>query len=72
MCLEPRLGAKSGLRAPDFPFELMQQFLSFEISMGIVIQEDVTITQHARAFESDGFTMPSAYFLYWKLKERLS
>ncbi|GBN59789.1 hypothetical protein AVEN_153835-1 [Araneus ventricosus] len=43
--------------APDFPLELLQKFLSFVSSMGpsIVIQEDDTITQHARAFASDGF-----------------
>ncbi|GBM53844.1 hypothetical protein AVEN_261230-1 [Araneus ventricosus] len=60
-CLEPRLDAKSGLWgvgvAPDFPLELSQQFLSFASSMGIVMQEDDTITQHARAFASDNFTM---------------
>ncbi|GBN03147.1 hypothetical protein AVEN_78165-1 [Araneus ventricosus] len=58
-CLEPRLGTKSGLYAgaPDFLLELLQQSLSFASSMGIVIQEDDNITQHARAFASDGFTM---------------
>ncbi|GBO20274.1 hypothetical protein AVEN_152630-1 [Araneus ventricosus] len=43
--------------APDFPLELLQQFLSFASSMGIVMQEDGIITQHARAFMSDNFTM---------------
>ncbi|GBO36781.1 hypothetical protein AVEN_253279-1, partial [Araneus ventricosus] len=57
-CLEYRLGDRSGLYgAPDFPLELLQRFLSFASSMGIVMQEDDTITQHARAFASDGFTM---------------
>ncbi|GBM88753.1 hypothetical protein AVEN_173250-1, partial [Araneus ventricosus] len=59
---EPRLGDKSrlyggGKGTPDFPFELLQQFLSFASSMGIVMQEDDTTTQHASAFASDGFTM---------------
>ncbi|GBM27584.1 hypothetical protein AVEN_101315-1 [Araneus ventricosus] len=59
-CLEPKLGAKFGLRpvvATDFPLELSQQFLSFASSMGIVMQEHDSITQHSRAFASDGFTM---------------
>ncbi|GBO06274.1 hypothetical protein AVEN_180002-1 [Araneus ventricosus] len=47
-CLEPRLGAKSRLYgggvALDFLLELPQQFLSFASSMGIVMQEDDTIT----------------------------
>ncbi|GBL76354.1 hypothetical protein AVEN_217147-1 [Araneus ventricosus] len=43
--------------APDFPHELLQLFLSFASSMGIVMQEDEIITQHARAFMSDYFTM---------------
>ncbi|GBM95552.1 hypothetical protein AVEN_249944-1 [Araneus ventricosus] len=51
----PNLGCM-GL-APDFSLELSQQFLSFASSMGIVMQEDDTITQHVRAFASDGFTM---------------
>ncbi|GBM93730.1 hypothetical protein AVEN_163464-1 [Araneus ventricosus] len=57
--LEPRLGAGLGCRgvAPDFPLELSQQFLSFASSMGIAMQEDDAITQHARAFASDGFMM---------------
>ncbi|GBM81952.1 hypothetical protein AVEN_4102-1 [Araneus ventricosus] len=53
------MGAKFGLygrSAPDFPLELLKQFLSFASSMGIAMQEH-TITQHARAFASDGFTM---------------
>ncbi|GBO26449.1 hypothetical protein AVEN_121271-1 [Araneus ventricosus] len=37
--------------------ELSQQFLSFASSMGIVMQEDDTITQHGRVFVSDGLTM---------------
>ncbi|GBO20478.1 hypothetical protein AVEN_179143-1 [Araneus ventricosus] len=40
--------------------------------MGIVMQEDDTITQHARAFASNNFTMPNDYFLFPKLKEHLS
>ncbi|GBN34768.1 hypothetical protein AVEN_209526-1 [Araneus ventricosus] len=58
-CLEPRLGAESGLQGvtPDFPLELSQQFLSFASSVGISTQEDETITQHARAFASVNFTM---------------
>ncbi|GBO25377.1 hypothetical protein AVEN_92842-1, partial [Araneus ventricosus] len=59
-CLEPRLGAKSRLYrgvALDFLLELLQQFLSFASNMGIVMLADDTITQHARAFASDGFTM---------------
>ncbi|GBM56202.1 hypothetical protein AVEN_47268-1 [Araneus ventricosus] len=44
----PNLGSM-GL-APDFPLELLQQFLSFSSSMGpgIVMKEDDTITQHTR------------------------
>ncbi|GBN94226.1 hypothetical protein AVEN_65824-1 [Araneus ventricosus] len=53
------LGAKSGLYgvAPVFPFELLQEFLDFASSMGIVMQEEDTNTQHARTFASDGFAM---------------
>ncbi|GBL94815.1 hypothetical protein AVEN_197502-1 [Araneus ventricosus] len=40
--------------------------------MGFVKQEDNTITQHARAFTLDGFTMASNNFLLPKLKEHLS
>ncbi|GBL80700.1 hypothetical protein AVEN_206333-1 [Araneus ventricosus] len=43
--------------APYFLLELLQQFSSFASSMGIAMQEDDTITQHARAFASDGFKM---------------
>ncbi|GBN08770.1 hypothetical protein AVEN_141859-1 [Araneus ventricosus] len=59
-CLKPILGAKSGLygMTADFSLEILQQFFSFESSMGVVMKEDDTITQHARAFVSDGFTMP--------------
>ncbi|GBO00696.1 hypothetical protein AVEN_83499-1 [Araneus ventricosus] len=43
--------------APDFPLELFQQCLSFASGMGIVVQDDDTITQHSRPFASDGFTI---------------
>ncbi|GBM08810.1 hypothetical protein AVEN_1000-1 [Araneus ventricosus] len=43
--------------SPDFPLELLQQFLSFAIIMDTVIQEDDTITHLARAFALDGFIM---------------
>ncbi|GBM22000.1 hypothetical protein AVEN_263848-1 [Araneus ventricosus] len=33
---------------PNFLLKLLQQFFSFVRSMGIVMQEDDTITQHAR------------------------
>ncbi|GBM05745.1 hypothetical protein AVEN_80863-1 [Araneus ventricosus] len=58
-CLEPRLGAESGLYGggSNFPLEFLQQFLSFVSSMGIVMQKDDTITQHASVLVSDGFTM---------------
>ncbi|GBN70498.1 hypothetical protein AVEN_256455-1 [Araneus ventricosus] len=56
----------------DFLLELIQQFLSFANSMGTALKEDDTITQHARTFESYGFTMASDYFLLPKLKENLS
>ncbi|GBM64209.1 hypothetical protein AVEN_98712-1 [Araneus ventricosus] len=39
-----------------FLLELLQQFLSFASSMGIVMVEEDTITQHAK-FASDGFKM---------------
>ncbi|GBM46402.1 hypothetical protein AVEN_73877-1 [Araneus ventricosus] len=58
-CLKLRLGAKSGLKGrvvPDFPLELLQQFLSFASNMVIGTQED-GLTQHARAFPSDSFTV---------------
>ncbi|GBN40970.1 hypothetical protein AVEN_249500-1, partial [Araneus ventricosus] len=58
--------------ALDFPTELLQQFLSFASIMGTVMQEDNTITQHARAFASDGFTMAHDYLLFPKLKDHLS
>ncbi|GBO37582.1 hypothetical protein AVEN_170124-1 [Araneus ventricosus] len=60
-CLEPRdwVPNQDCLEvAPDFPLELLQQLLSFPNSMSVVMQEDDTITQHARAFASDNFTMP--------------
>ncbi|GBN44521.1 hypothetical protein AVEN_188529-1 [Araneus ventricosus] len=49
----PNLGCR-GL-VPDFPFELSQQFLSFASIMDMIMQEDVTITQHTRAFASVNF-----------------
>ncbi|GBN11129.1 hypothetical protein AVEN_46633-1 [Araneus ventricosus] len=36
-----------------FPLELLQEFLT-----GIVMQEDDTITEHARTFASNGFKKP--------------
>ncbi|GBM33217.1 hypothetical protein AVEN_28210-1 [Araneus ventricosus] len=51
----PNLGCRE--MAPDFPLELSQLFLSFASSMDIAMQEDDTITQYARAFTSDNFTM---------------
>ncbi|GBN44832.1 hypothetical protein AVEN_142150-1 [Araneus ventricosus] len=41
--------------------------------MGIAMQEDDTITQHARAFPLDGIELdrPSEYFPFPKLKEHL-
>ncbi|GBM17674.1 hypothetical protein AVEN_202834-1 [Araneus ventricosus] len=58
-CLEPRLGTESGQKemVRVFPRELSQQCLSFEKSMGIVMQDDDTITQLIRAFASDNFKM---------------
>ncbi|GBN24533.1 hypothetical protein AVEN_249212-1 [Araneus ventricosus] len=44
--------------APDFPLELLQQFLDFANN----IQEDGTITHHAGTFASDGFTMAQCLF----------
>ncbi|GBN91490.1 hypothetical protein AVEN_89463-1 [Araneus ventricosus] len=72
-CLEPRLGAKSGRRglAPDFPLELLQQFLSFGSSMGIVMKEDDTITQHAREFASDNCRMTQRLFPFSEFKGTL-
>ncbi|GBO40279.1 hypothetical protein AVEN_33380-1 [Araneus ventricosus] len=59
--------------APDFPLELVQQFFfSFASNLGIVMQEDDTITQHGKAFSSEGLRWPSDYFLFPKLKEHLS
>ncbi|GBL75338.1 hypothetical protein AVEN_194546-1 [Araneus ventricosus] len=70
-CLEPRLDAKSGLYrrvAPDFPLQLLQQFFSFASSMAIVIQEDDTIAQHAKAFVSDGFTITQRLFPFSEIE----
>ncbi|GBM39144.1 hypothetical protein AVEN_59860-1 [Araneus ventricosus] len=75
--LEPGLGAKSGLYgrvASDFPLELSQQFLNFASSMepGIDMQKDDAITQHARAFASNGFTMAQrALFPFSEIEEIL-
>ncbi|GBN60874.1 hypothetical protein AVEN_217043-1 [Araneus ventricosus] len=44
----------------------------FASSMVIVKLEDDTITQPARAFESDGFTMAQRMFPFSKLKEHIS
>ncbi|GBM85974.1 hypothetical protein AVEN_43520-1 [Araneus ventricosus] len=67
----PNLGNR--LEAPVFPPELSQQFLSFASIMGIVMQEDDTITQHARAIvRRMASRWPSDYFLSQKLKEHLS
>ncbi|GBN38907.1 hypothetical protein AVEN_116568-1 [Araneus ventricosus] len=55
----------------DFSLELSQQFLNFVSSMGIVMQEDDTITQHTRAFALDNLTMANDYLLFPKLKEDL-
>ncbi|GBM85202.1 hypothetical protein AVEN_220096-1 [Araneus ventricosus] len=57
--------------APDFPLEPSQHFLSFASSMGIVIQEDDTITQNARAFASITSRFPNDYFPFTRLKEHL-
>ncbi|GBN84951.1 hypothetical protein AVEN_169599-1 [Araneus ventricosus] len=57
--------------ASDFPLELLQKFLSLASSMGIVMQEDDTITQHARAFASDGFTMAKCPFLFSEIEGTL-
>ncbi|GBM11855.1 hypothetical protein AVEN_26778-1 [Araneus ventricosus] len=43
--------------APDLPHELLKQFLSFANRMGIAMQEDDTVTQHARPFALNGFMM---------------
>ncbi|GBN60422.1 hypothetical protein AVEN_241961-1 [Araneus ventricosus] len=51
-----RIWAVSGV-APDFTLELLQQFLSFASSMGIVMQDDDTITQQAITFMAVGFTI---------------
>ncbi|GBN87626.1 hypothetical protein AVEN_261437-1 [Araneus ventricosus] len=56
----------------DFQLELLQQFLSFESNMGIAMQEDDTINQHARAFAYMASRCPNDYFLYTRLKEHLS
>ncbi|GBN41340.1 hypothetical protein AVEN_237019-1 [Araneus ventricosus] len=71
-CLEPRLCTKSGLYAgsPDFLLEFLQQSLSFESSMGIAMQKDDNITQHDRAFASDGFTMAQWLFPFLKIEGR--
>ncbi|GBM58050.1 hypothetical protein AVEN_222817-1, partial [Araneus ventricosus] len=42
---------------PHLPLELLQQSLSFAGSIGIVLQEDDTITQYASAFASEDFTV---------------
>ncbi|GBN95170.1 hypothetical protein AVEN_139775-1 [Araneus ventricosus] len=74
-CLELRLGAKFGLYgggvAPNFSLELLQQFLNFASSMGIDMQEDGIITQHARAFALDGFTMAQCLFPFSEIEETL-
>ncbi|GBM68308.1 hypothetical protein AVEN_245402-1 [Araneus ventricosus] len=57
--------------APDFPPEHFQQFLSFVRNMGFIIQEDDTITQHARAFASDGFTMAQLLFPLYEIEGTL-
>ncbi|GBM07884.1 hypothetical protein AVEN_96500-1 [Araneus ventricosus] len=66
------LDGKPGLngRAPNFPLELSQQFLRFASSMGIVMQEDDAITQHAR--ESDGITMAQGLFPFSEIESHLS
>ncbi|GBN83200.1 hypothetical protein AVEN_114519-1 [Araneus ventricosus] len=62
-CLEPRLGSKSGLygglwlQTSKLQLELLNQFLSFASGMGVAMQENDTLTQHARAFAPDGLTM---------------
>ncbi|GBN31661.1 hypothetical protein AVEN_97393-1 [Araneus ventricosus] len=57
--------------ALDFPLEVLHQFLSFESSMNIVMQEDDTITQHARAFASDGFSMAQCLFPFSEIEGTL-
>ncbi|GBM75103.1 hypothetical protein AVEN_74188-1 [Araneus ventricosus] len=67
-CLEPRLGAKSGVYrvgSPDFPHELLQQFL------GSVMQEDETITQHAKVFASEDFAMAQWLFPFPEIEGML-
>ncbi|GBL92683.1 hypothetical protein AVEN_119082-1 [Araneus ventricosus] len=71
--LEPRLGAESEMLgvAPNFPLELLQQLLSFASGMGIVMQEDDTITQYARAFTSDNFMMAQILFPFSEIEGTL-
>ncbi|GBL85659.1 hypothetical protein AVEN_193119-1 [Araneus ventricosus] len=57
--------------APDFPLELLQQFTSFASNMGIVMQEDDTITQRARVFASDRFTTAKSRFLFSEIEGTL-
>ncbi|GBO14148.1 hypothetical protein AVEN_51682-1 [Araneus ventricosus] len=66
----PNLGCRRV--ASDFPLELSLQFLSFASSMGIVMQEDDTITQHARRLRRITSRWRNDYFLFPKLKEHLS
>ncbi|GBL54853.1 hypothetical protein AVEN_166734-1, partial [Araneus ventricosus] len=57
---------------PEFPHELLQQFLSFASSMGIVTQKmtpSLSIPGRLRRMAS---RWPSDYFLFPKLKEHLS
>ncbi|GBN87000.1 hypothetical protein AVEN_145048-1 [Araneus ventricosus] len=55
--LVPNLGCGWEGDAPDFALDISKQFFSFASSMDIFMQEDDTITQHAKAFPADNFTM---------------
>ncbi|GBO21263.1 hypothetical protein AVEN_72708-1, partial [Araneus ventricosus] len=73
-CLEPILGAKSGPHgvAPDFPLELLQQFLSFASNMGVLMQKDDTVFHHPGCLRRMVSRWPSDYFIFPKLKTHLS
>ncbi|GBL77377.1 hypothetical protein AVEN_41792-1 [Araneus ventricosus] len=58
--------------APNFPLELLQQFLSFESSMGIVMRRVTPSLNMPGRLRRMASRWLNSYFLFPKLKEHLS
>ncbi|GBN34523.1 hypothetical protein AVEN_223260-1 [Araneus ventricosus] len=73
-CSEPRLGGKSGLMgvAPDFPLELLQQFLCSVAVRVLPCRRMIPSFNKPGRLRWMASRWPSDYFLFSKWKEQLS